>query len=118
METPLGRHTDTTEARYTAGLALAPHKWNWPLLTPFNTQNRRVAAEIAETQAGIQALDALHEILHLAGRNTFDDFVYADTVARMRGVAAPDFRSMPYKEGVRRASEYWNGALQTACKPR
>ena len=84
------------------------------LATPYaiNTGNARVAAQIAETQAGIQASDALHEILHLAGRNQFSDYDYANTVAGMRGVPVPKF------DNVRRASEYWNSALAAACKPR
>jgi len=57
-------------------------------------------------------MTALHEILHLAGKNQFSDYDYANTVAAMRGVTASTFGN------VRQASDYWNGALETACKPR
>jgi hypothetical protein len=82
------------------------------LATPYpnNIGNAPGAAQIAESQAGIRALDALHEILHLAGRNQFSDYDYANTVAGMRGVPVPTLDS------VRRASEYWDGALEAACK--
>ena len=63
-------------------------------------------------------MSTLHEILHLAGKSGYDDFAYANTVAAMRGVKPPDFSGMPYKEALRRAGEYWNGALEAACKPR
>ncbi len=55
------------------------------------TNNLRMAAAFAETQARIQAGNALHEILHLAGKNGYDDFAYANTAAAMRGVKPPDF---------------------------
>ncbi len=84
----------------------------------FGPVNQRMAAAYAETQAGIEAMDALHEILHLAGKNWYDDFAYANTVAAMNGVKPPDFSGMAYKDAVRKASEYWNGALRAACKPR
>jgi len=80
--------------------------------------NQRMAADYAATQARIQAQSALHEILHLAGKNGYDDFAYANTVAAMRGVKPPDYSGMAYRDAVRKASEYWNGALQAACKPR
>ena len=38
--------------------------------------------------------------------------------AGMRGVKPPDFSSLPYKEAVRRASDYWKSALAAACKPK
>jgi hypothetical protein len=63
-------------------------------------------------------MSALHEILHLAGRNSYDDFAYANTVAAMRGLKPPDFSGMAYKDAVRKASDYWNGALRDACAPR
>jgi hypothetical protein len=78
----------------------------------FGPVNQRAAAGYAEAQAGINAMTALHEILHLAGKNQFSDYDYANTVAAMRGVTPPTFAN------VRRASEYWTGALEAACKPR
>jgi hypothetical protein len=73
---------------------------------------------IIESQLRIQAMSALHEILHLAGRNQYDDFDYADTVADMQGVERPNFRERPYREGVHAASSYWAKALYAACKPK
>ena len=78
----------------------------------FGPVNQRAAAGYAEAQAGIQAMIALHEILHLAGRNQFSDFAYANTVANMRGINPPTFAN------VAEASLYWNSALESACKPR
>lgn len=62
-------------------------------------------------------MSGLHETIHHAGSG-FDDFALTRAVAAMRGVNAPDFSKVPFKEAVRRASEYWNGALEAACKPR
>jgi hypothetical protein len=71
------------------------------------------APGFSETQAVIEALSGLHETLHHAGSNRyFDNYDYAATIARMRGLDTPKFNS------VRAASEYWNGALEAACKPR
>jgi len=92
-----------------------------PLPIPFQSYgpvNQRAAAAYAEAQAGFQAMATVHETLHLAGRNHYDDLAYANTVARMRGVKPPDFSGMPLAEAVRRASEYWGGELEAACKPR
>jgi hypothetical protein len=86
-----------------------------PIPIPFRSfgpVNQRAAAGYAEAQAGIQAMIALHEILHLAGRNQFSDFACANTVANMRGVRPPTFAN------VAAASNYWNSALEAACKPR
>lgn len=72
-----------------------------------------MAADFAETQARLEAMAGLHETLHHAGRNQyFNDFDYAKTVAAMRGVTTPNFAN------VRAASEFWNSALEAACKPR
>lgn len=92
-----------------------------PVPYPFSSYgpvNQRAAADYAEVQARIQAGNALHEIVHLAGRNGYSDFALARTVAAMRGVEPPNFSGLPYKEAVRRASEYWGYALQAACKPK
>jgi hypothetical protein len=73
---------------------------------------------IIESQLRIQAMSALHEILHLAGMNQYNDFVYANTVADIQGVERLNLRKPPQKEGLRQASDYWNRALEAACKPR
>lgn len=86
----------------------------FPFPVPFRSfgpVNQRAAAAYAEAQAGIQAMVGLHEIIHLAGKG-FDDYALSNAVAAMRGVTAPKFAN------VRRASEYWNGALEAACKPK
>ncbi len=74
--------------------------------------SRQGAAEYRNDQARLQAQTALHETLHLAGKYGYSDFAFANTVAAMRGVTAPNFAT------VRAASEYWNGALEAACRPR
>jgi hypothetical protein len=61
-------------------------------------------------QAGIQVRTALHETLHLAGKNRwYNDFDFANTVAAMRGVPTPAFAD------IVEASGYWNAALAEAC---
>jgi hypothetical protein len=74
---------------------------------------------IIESQLRIQAISALHEILHLAGRNqTYSDLDYAKSVAAMPGAKPlPDFSNMSYKEAVYAVSNYWNKALYAACNP-
>lgn len=82
------------------------------LLAPPYT-NFSASRGFAETQAQIEAMSALHETLHHAGSNRyFDDYDYAATVARMRGLATPKFAN------ASAASRYWNAALEAACKPR
>lgn len=85
-----------------------------PFPTPFRSfgpVNQRAAAAYANTQAGLQAMNGLHEIIHLAGRG-YDDYALSNAVGAMRGVTVPKF------DNVRRASEYWGSALEAACKPR
>ena len=79
--------------------------------------SRRGAAEYISDQGRINAETVLHEILHLAGRG-YDDFAYANAVAAMRGVKPPDYSGMAYRDAVRKASDYWNGALMGACRLR
>jgi RHS repeat-associated protein len=72
--------------------------------------SRRGAAEYVNDQGRIDAQVAFHETIHLAGKKGwYDDFALANSVAAMRGVAAPQFSD------VRAASEYWNKALANAC---
>lgn len=72
--------------------------------------SRRGRMEYMNDQARISAQAALHETVHLAGRNgAYSDLALANSVAAMRGVTAPKFGS------VRAASEYWNAALAKAC---
>lgn len=78
----------------------------------------RGAAEYISDQGRINAETVLHEILHHAGKNRYDDFAYANTVAAMRGVKPPDDTGMAYRDAVCTASEYWDGALMGACRPR
>jgi YD repeat-containing protein len=80
--------------------------------------SRRGAAEYISDQGRINAETVLHEILHLAGKNVYDDFAYAKTVADMRGVKRLDYTGMAYRDAVRKASEYWNDALMGACGPK
>jgi hypothetical protein len=80
--------------------------------------SRRGAAEYISDQGRINAETVLHEILHLAGKNVYDDFAFANTVADMRGVKRLDYTGMAYRDAVRTASDYWNGALMGACRPR
>jgi hypothetical protein len=80
--------------------------------------SRRGAAEYINDQGRIDAEAVLHEILHLAGKNGYDDFAYANTVAAMRGVKPPDYSGMAYRDAVRKASDYWNDALMAACRKR
>lgn len=79
---------------------------------PMNIQNQRVAAQIAETQARILAFEALHEVIHLAGKYHFTDYDFANTIAAMKGEAVPTFKNSID------ASKYWHAELQGACKPR
>jgi hypothetical protein len=83
-----------------------------PYPSPNRITNPRMAVDFANWQGRIQAETALHEILHLAGKNQFSDFDFARTVAAMRGVTPPTFAN------ARKASDYWNDALIGACSPR
>jgi hypothetical protein len=80
--------------------------------------SRRGAAQYISDQGRINAETVLHEILHLAGKNGYDDFAFANTVADMRAVKRLDYTGMAYRDAVRRASEYWGGALMGACRPK
>jgi hypothetical protein len=59
------------------------------------------------------ALTTLHEIIHLAGKNTYSDQALADVVSKMPGSSPPTgdiTKTTP-------ASDYWNKALRAACFP-
>lgn len=92
-----------------------------PFPKPFRSigpVNQRVAASFAEAQAGREVMTALHEIIHLAGKNIFDDFAFANAISDIRRVPRQDFTKMTPFEAVQRASERWGNALEAACKPR
>ena len=67
-----------------------------------------------ETQARLQALEALHEIIHLAGQEQYSDLTLAQVRASMPGAPRPatDINT------IRGASDYWNSGLEAACKPK
>jgi len=83
----------------------------------FGPVNQRAARDFAAMQQVTNFWTTLHEILHLAGKNVYDDFAYANTVAAMKGVNAPDYTGMKYHDALLKASKYWNQALLDACKP-
>jgi hypothetical protein len=88
-----------------------PRKWLGP-------DNPKAIAGFVENQLAKQAVGALHELLHLAGKKWFDDFALAKSVAAMRGEKPPDYSGMNTRDAVRTASEYWDKALQLACEPK
>jgi len=81
----------------------------------FGPVNQRMAADYAATQARIQGLTVLHELMHLAGKNGwYTDETLAAVVKNMPGSLAPTGDITK----VRPASDYWNSYLEKACKPR
>jgi hypothetical protein len=72
------------------------------------------APGFAEAQAQIEAMAALHEIIHLAGQEQYSDQILAEVRRRMPGAPAPT-TDITTRTG---ASQYWNDGLETACKPK
>lgn len=73
---------------------------------------------IVESQARMEAMSALHELMHLAGnKGGYNDHVLADVVSKMPGSLAPK-GDITNPKDPRPASDYWQSYLNEACKLR
>lgn len=91
---------------------ISNHSAQVVLQTPY--PNYVNAPGFAESQARIEAMAALHEIIHLAGQEQYSDQILADVRRKMAGAPSPS-TDITTREG---ASQYWNHGLEAACKPR
>jgi len=58
---------------------------------------------------------ALHETIHFAGLNGYDDFVLAAAVAKMNHTTVPDTKGLKPLAAAFKMSNFWNQELKNKC---
>lgn len=83
-------------------MALAPTRFGGPL--PPDTKTK--IQLMSDREVG------LHETIHFAGLNVYDDFVLAAAVAEKTKTKVPDTTGMTYRQAQFAMSNFWNQELK------
>jgi hypothetical protein len=88
------------------------------LPTPWSNFNPTNNKDIAASTRRITLFSVIHELIHLSGKNGYNDSQLHATVAAMKGLAPPTYPGMTSKQGILSASINWTSSMEIACKSR